>query len=470
MMNKEISRNRKLGINVALMTIGTLGSRVLTFFLVPLYTSYLSTAEYGIADLVTTTTSLLAPILTVSIGEAVLRYLLDKEASFKDIFFIGFMFHSASFIILFFISPLLSKLDIFQSYIGLFLLYYLSYTFFSFFSFFARGVGKIFIFTIAGIIQTISMIVTNVISLVYFDCGVKGYLLAYIVSNFIGIFILFFFGRLYIYASVKHLNKQLLINMLKYSVPMIPNSISWWISNSSDKYIIAYFCGTALTGIYSVSYKIPTILSVVYGIFMGAWRLSAVEDFGTEENQKFYSQVYTGLTELLFVVAAGIILMNQILARILFANDFYSARKFVPILVSAFLLHGLAEFYGSIYTSAKSTKMLFYTSLGGALSNIILNIVLISLWGGIGAALATLMSYGMILLLRWKNTKRILVIKFPLKKHACCFFLLGVMTVVQTIEIKGYWLYSLILFGLITIVNKNSLIKLFSIVLHKTKA
>ena len=95
-----MNRNKKLGINVVLMSISSFGSKLLTFFLVPLYTSYLTTAEYGVSDLITTTTSLLAPIFTATIGEAVLRYALEKDIDKYQVFRIGLFIHMVGFIAL----------------------------------------------------------------------------------------------------------------------------------------------------------------------------------------------------------------------------------------------------------------------------------------------------------------------------------------------------------------------------------
>ena len=138
--------------------------------------------------------------------------------------------------------------------------------------------------------------------------GIYGYLLSFIVSNFAGMILLVTLGKMHVYFKIGKIDKKLMKEMLFYSLPMITNSISWWISNSSDKYILTFLCGATINGIYSVAYKIPTILSVCYGVFMSAWRLSAVDDFGSEETDRFYSQILTKMTKALIIVGAGIVL------------------------------------------------------------------------------------------------------------------------------------------------------------------
>ena len=365
------------------------------------------------------------------------------------------------------ISPLILKIKLLKAYYIYFVLYYFSFTIYSFFSLFCRGIGKVTVFTISGIIQTLSMVITNLVSLIILDMGIYGYLLSYIVSNFVGMFLLIFLGKMWKYFKIGKLDSKLTKEMLLYSIPMIPNSISWWISNSSDKYILTYICGATVTGIYSVSYKIPTILSVCYGVFMSAWRLSAVDDFGSEETERFYGSILTKLIKGLIVMAGGIVLFNKILAKFLYAKDFYSAREFVPVLVIAFLLHGLGEFYGSVYTSAKSTSMLFYSSFIGAILNIILNIILIPEFKGMGAALATLISYGVILMVRAIHSRKIMRISIPILNIICSSSIFVAMSIVQTIDFTGAFIVSAVLFVILAFLNKDMIVEMIGLILKR---
>ena len=464
-----MNRNKKLGTNVLLMSISSFGSKLLTFFLVPLYTSYLTTTEYGISDLITTTTSLLAPVFTVSIGEAVMRYALEKEIDKQQVFRVGFITHIVGFLLLLCISPILLKIELLKPYYVFFILYYFTFTFYSMFSLFCRGIQKIGAFTISGIVQTVAMVITNIISLVVLHKGIYGYLLSYIVANVVGLFLLSILGKIYLYMKPGKIDINLAKEMLGYSIPMIPNSISWWISNSSDKYILTFLCGATVNGAYSVAYKIPTILSVCYSVFMSAWRLSAVDDFGSKETEKFYSTILTRMIKALTIMAAGIICFNKILAKFLYAKDFFSARVFVPVLVIAFLLHGLGEFYGSVYTSAKQTKMLLYSSLGGAIANIVLNFLMIPIWKGMGAAIATLISYGIVLFVRAVHSKKIMTIFIPKAEIGLSIALLLIMMIIQTIDFTGSFVISVCLLITIIILNKDIAILIFETVLKKKK-
>lgn len=448
-----MQRGKKLGKNIGIMAIGTFGSRILTFFLVPLYTSCLTTAEYGIADLITTTISLLYPLFTVTIGEAVLRYSLDRDIDKKQVFTIGLLINVIGFAVLLLCTPIWFRIDFLHNNYIFFLFYYISYVMYQLFSFFSKGIDEIAIYTISGIFQTVTTILINVIALLILNLGIEGYLLSFVFSNSTAAFIIFIFAHLYRYISFEKIQKELLREMLIYSVPMIPNSISWWISNSSDKYILKIFSGATITGIYSVSYKIPTILSVFYSVFMSAWRLSSVEDFGSEESCRFHRDIFEKLFDVLALAAAGIILFNRFLAKILYAKDFYIARVYVPVLVIAVMVHGIGEYFGTLYTSAKKTKMLFYSSLMGAIANIVLNFLLIRKYSAMGAAIATLISYFIIVVFRAIHTRTIMKLPFNYFKISVMSIILIIMCMVQTLELRYSFIMSFFIFVIILFVS-----------------
>lgn len=461
---------QKLGTNVILMSIGSIGSKLITFLMVPLYTAVLSTEDYGISDLIFTTVNLLAPIFTLTINEAVLRFALDKNIDNRQVFTIGLCVNTFGATILLCLSPLIRLIPSLQLYVRYFILYYLSYTLYNLVLNFANGIGKVSLYTFASICQTIVLVTANVVSLLVLRLGIQGYMLSYVVSYFCGTLILFFGGKEHRYwISPVEIDKGNTAQMLKYSIPMIPNNISWWISNSSNKYMLAAICGVTVNGIYSVAYKIPTILSVVFSIFMSAWRLSAVDDFGSKECQNFYSSVYRKIEGGIAIVAAGIILLNKFLASLLFSNEFYVAWVYVPVLVIAFLVHGLGEFFGSVYTSAQKTSMLFYSSFVGAIGNVLMNVILIPIYGGMGAAISTLSSYMIILVFRMLHSRKIMPININIAHSLFLLSLLTGMCIIQTADIKYAFTISLIIFIVVLIVERKLIVNIVVKAIQKFK-
>ena len=421
------SKYKKLKNNTMLMLISNFSSKVLVFLLIPFYTRILSTEEYGISDIIFTTVNLLYPIFTLLMTEAILRFSLDnnKRNDNESIFSISIYISLIGFILLIILGPIISKTLNIDNYIIYFYLYYISTIIYLLISQFVKGIGKVKEFAISGVINTVITIICNIFMLVVFNLKIKGYILSYVIGMILSSLYLFKTGKVYLYfISVKKINKKKLKEMLKYSIPMIPNSISWWISNSSDKYILTMFRNFSETGIYSASYKIPTLLTTFSSVFIGSWQLSSIDEFGTEENIKFHRDVYSNYSSIITFFVTWLIFLSKIISKVLFSIEYYIAWKPAIILLFAFLFNTLSGFLGTIYTSAKKTIYLFLSTMIAALINIIFNVILIPKFGMQGAAIATLISYWFIWLFRIINTKSILNMNISIKKDIISYFLI----------------------------------------------
>ena len=249
--------------------------------------------------------------------------------------------------------------------------------------------------------------------------------------------------------------------MIRYSLPLIPDYISWWFNNASDRYILAFFSTTSAVGIYSVAYKIPSILSSLTSIFSSAWKISSVDDFGSEQSIKFYNSIYKTYISTLSICASFLIMFTRILARLLFSKGFYKAWEITPILIFAFIYSALAQYIASIFNASKKTNKVFFASTLGAIINILLNFLLIPFFSGIGAAIATTAGYITILVINMINTQKILKIDLNLKNIITQSILLIIEIVGIMLNIKMGSIISLICLMFILIYNKENLILLY---------
>ena len=463
-----MSNYKKLGKNVLLLTIGSFSSKLLSFFFVPFYTYVLSTAEYGIADLITTTVSLLFPFFTCIISEAAMRFAQEKENDEEMIFEIGMLIWVAGLVILLILSPVFCLVSTIKPYWGLILLYYVGYSLYTNFGYFLRGIEKVSVFAIAGILNTVISIGCNLLFLLIFKMGIKGYLYSFIISNISVSSFMVFSAKIYRY-SLKRVDISLLKKMLHYSLPLIPNSASWWISNSSDRYILIMYAGIAVNGIYSISYKIPTIITMVTSIFVTAWRISAVDSFGTEESRKFYSDVFDMYITITVITASILMLINKPLSGLLYSKEFYVAWRFVPILLIASALHSYSDFFGTIYTSAMKTKMLFYSTLVGAISNICLNFLLIPKFSAMGAAIATMISYGIVWMVRVLHSRTILKLEYRTKSDIGCAVLLFLQVVIAINDYSFEYIASGLIVVFLILIRKKSILGIIQMIIFRGK-
>ena len=448
--------------------ISNFASKILVFLLVPLYTSVLSTSEYGIADLITNTVNLLYPILTLSIMEATLRFSFDKEMPKDEVLVNSLFVVSIAEIVLIILTPIVKLYFVsLGEYWIWFLIVFLGFNLQQVISQFVKGMGKTNVFAISGIIQTIVIVATNIIGLLVFKGGLYAYLLSIILGYIVTI--------LYLIIAAKLKIKKLSINfpalkkMLQYSIPMIPTLVSWWISTSADKYMIISYLGLSTSGIYSVANKIPSVLNLFTNIFTSAWTISAIQSADSSDKESYQATVYKYFNALNVIVCSLLIIFSKLLGRLLYSKDFFEAWHSVPFLLVAYVFAGLSGFLASSFRSEKKTSGLFSSSCIGAIINIVFNIIVIPRFGMIGAAFTTLLGFAVTFYIREKALKKFLDIGIESKKNNCIYLVLIGQSFVMSYEVQGYYVISLIAVFIVMLVYKDVIKTICSIILSSIR-
>lgn len=429
---QEKRKYRDLSKNTILFTINSFGSKLISFLLVPLYTYVLSTNDYGTADLITSTVQLLVPVLTLNIQDAVLRFSLDKEYDKRAVISVGIKHNFIGLILLLFgIIAVrgLRVLSLDNIYIYFLIMSFILNGLHNSFSMYLKANDKVYVLVISGIINTLITCVLNILLLVTFKNGITGYLIANVAGIFIAVCIMLICGGIYKEFRFKT-EKKLSQAMIGYALPLVMNSVAWWINNASDKYILTFFCGIAVNGIFSVAYKIPTILSAIQGVFYNSWSVSAITEFDENDSDGFMGTMYTLYSCMSILGCSGIMLLNYPLARILYAKGFFEAWYYVPLLLLGATFNGIALFEGCMFTAVKKTKEVFRTTLIGAVVNTITNIVFIWLIGPLGAAIATMLGYFTVWLMRTIHLRGIVKMKVNWKTQILITIILFIQSVV----------------------------------------
>ncbi|MFD2305637.1 polysaccharide biosynthesis C-terminal domain-containing protein [Enterococcus termitis] len=412
-----MNKYKKLINNSIIFAVGNVGSKLILIFLMPFYTRYLTPGEFGTVDLVTTTTSMLLPIVSFSVYEAVLRYVLDKAYDESEIISNGTMITIIGSIFLSIFMVMLKKFGVLENeHLIYFYLILITQSFQSLFAQYARGVGRIKLYAVNGIIATIVTAFSAVILLAYFKLGVKGYLLSIVLANGLSVIFLFLFLSLRKHIRVTNINKTLIKKMLYYSIPLIPNAFSWWLSNASSRFFILFFCGVQINGLFAVANKIPTLLTMLNTIFFQSWQLSAIEEYDSYQKKEYYSTVYANYYQMLFLAISFLLLILKLLIPFFVSKKFFDSWLYIPPLLAATLYSSLSSFLGTIYIAAEQTTRILFTTIVGGAANIILNLLLIPFLGGIGAGIGSWLSFFVIWYIRSKDTKKIVELSVDRKK------------------------------------------------------
>lgn len=408
-----MNKYKKLVSNSFLFAIGNLGSKMINFILLPLYTYTLTTQQYGTADLIQTTVSLFLPVISLNIFDGVLRFVMDRNENPKKVLNVGSfitLISSVICLILAFIGHLLGIRYSFYV-VGILIVNSIQ----SLFSQYLKGIGKVKLFALNGILTSIFTATLNVILLVGLRMGLIGYLLAIMIGQLLSDLYLFFAGKLYRTISFSRPDKTLSLRMLTYSTPLIPNSIAWWTTNTVSRYFVAYFIGAAANGIFAVSNKIPSLLSVLNSIFFQSWQLSAIEEFKSKDNKTFFTNIFKMYSQLLFLGTSGILLILKPLLSLIVSDSFYVAWKYVPFLLLSVVYSGFSSFLGQYYIAAKKTAGVFSTTIYSAVINVVFNFLLIPHFKLFGAAISSMLSYLALWIIRNHDTQKFLKSKIDLK-------------------------------------------------------
>ncbi|MGP8310862.1 oligosaccharide flippase family protein [Enterocloster aldenensis] len=422
-----MSQVKYLAKNVGLLSLGQLGTKILTFLLVPLYTNILTTDQYGTYDLINTTVSLLVPILTLNTADSALRFSLEKRDSLSSIFTTSLKYilvGSIAILLLIGINAKLRLLTVLDAFWPYLLMMFICNSFNGVITSFTRGLDRIADIAIGGLICSVFMISLNIAFLILFDMGLKGYFLAHIISTITQTFYLFGKCKCWKYISTKSVKKDVANEMVVYSIPLIANSIAWWINNASDRYIITWLCGLSINGVYSVGYKIPSILNIFQTIFNQAWTLSAVKDFDPVDQNGFFSGLYNLYNFGMVIICSILIASSRILAHFLYAKEFFFAWVYVPFLLIAIVFGSLSGYIGGIFSAVKDSKIHAQSTVIGALVNTVLNIVLVFNIGPLGAAIATAVAYLVVWIIRLKHMNKYIQIKLFLVRDSFSYLLL----------------------------------------------
>ena len=407
-----MNKYQTLASNTIVLAIGQFGSKLLVYVMLKFYTSWLGTDGFGDVNNIINASSLLISVVTLSISEGVLRYTLDKGNDRRQVFSIGLGVAAVGIVIFSAFVPLIGFIDMLSSYNWLIFMYVVTGSIKGICAIYVRARGEVKLFAIDGILTTIVTILLNLLLLGVFNLGVIGYVLSISLADIISIVFLFWRADLFKDIRLFHNDRMLRSAMLRYSIPLMPTTVMWWIINVSDTFMVTGFYGRDANGIYSFAYKFPNLAATVVGIFSQAWHMSAITERNSRTVSNFYSDVFKMVQTVMFIAAAGIMLvLRPIIMPFLGGEGFESAYFYVPTLLIAVVFQSFNNFLSSIYEATNKTTHSFLSSFIGAATNIVLNLILLQTIGVIGAALATLASYIAVYVFRVIDTKKFLYMK-----------------------------------------------------------
>lgn len=415
--------------NTAIIAIGNLGTKIISFLLLRLYTSKLSTAEYGIYDFLVTLEVFLLPVITLLMEESMFRFLIDAETEKekKRIVTATVLYITISGIIFTVITAIIMSI-IHYEYAFLFIIFVISNLLIGISNCLARGTSKIKLYAFSNFILGAATIILNILFISVFNFGVKGLLWSNIIANVATAIFVLIKLKLSNYISKKYINKKVLTSMIKYSIPLVPNSISWLVITMADRIMLTTMVGESENGLYSVANRFPNILYTCYGFFSTAWKESAARIVKENNKTTYYNSVYKDMDTFLKAVTIGLIAIMPFAFNILIDKNYNDAYLYIPILSIAIYYTCLSNFFGGIFAAYKDTKIMGYTTIASAIINIAINFIFMNKFKIYAAVFSTLVANLAVYGYRMIKLRKYIKLKY---KFDILYWILMIATIVS---------------------------------------
>lgn len=417
--------------------IGNVLSKTIVFFMLPLYTKYLSPSDFGVYDLHIAYITFLSSILFLDIWDGIMRFMFDYSAT-KDK-----MKPIIAGSLIFFVSTILYSIAVFLlgnimgiEFKGLLFLYGLLMNASNMMGYIARGYGENVIFALGGIVNTIATVFCNIVFIAVFH---KGYEYLY-VSSCIGLILnTTLIGYKIKYLSIlksKKLEFQLLKSMIIYAAPLSVNSMAYWFLTSYNKVVINNQLTSFENGLYAVANKFSSMINIFTQCFQMAWQELTFSKAGIDqyEKSKFYTKAINEYIQFLYLGMILVIPAIYIVFPYMIDPQYEKARILIPLALLATFLSCISSFIASICSTIKKNKYLFTTTIMGSIINIIIINLCINIIGVQAASFSLSIGFLIVVIRRLQLIKKFIDIKLSMKKFiglsllfsiSCTIFIYG---------------------------------------------
>lgn len=444
-----MNRGRELAKNTLILSVGTFLPKFAALISIPIITGRLTKTELGTYDLITTGVSLLLPVVTLQIHSAAFRFLIgcrDRDEDRKEVVSTLYAFLLPVCLIallglyfsLYRVRPLTRVLVALYFLVDILLIATQQVI---------RGLSQNKLYSLGTVLQSASNMLLVVLLVAVSDRGLTGVLLALIVSSAMALILLLVNGSVLSDMDIHAVSSERLKSMLRYSWPMIPNTLSLWVLNASDRFVLKTFLGLESIAIYAAANKIPQLFTSVLGTFVFAWQENASLTVGDKDSAEYYSQVFDHIFNILIGSMAVLIAFAPILFQLLIKGDYSEAYPHMVILFMAVFFSGISSFFGGIYVAHKLTKSVGITTITAAICNLLIDLLLIRVIGIYAASLSTLISYLFLSTYRMINVKHFQSISYHYKKMLLCILILAFMCAASWMNIALLRIINLI-FGI----------------------
>ena len=391
--------------NTLVFALGGLAVKAVSLVLMPLYTTALTAGEYGTAELLNSAIEIVLPLLSLGVVEALYRFSIDDDVP-KDELFAGSLVVLGGGIVCTGVLCALGSVVWGMEHAGSFFVLFCSVCVFKATTQLARGLGHVRRFVVYGLINALAMVVSTYLLLFRAHLGVEGYLWSFAIGYLMGGLVAFLGSAEYRLLVPFRVDRVLLRRMLVYSLPLVPNLLSWWLVSVSGRYVVLWGSGVVAAGLFTAASKMPALVNIVASVFQQAWQYSTAREINSPDRGAFFGSVLRGYSLATLSAAGLVIALNRPISRVMLQAEFSEGWRYVPLLMLVASFGVISIFFESFYQALKNSGVLMASTAMGAVVNVILGVALVPFMGPWGAGLAGAMAYALILVVRARDLRR----------------------------------------------------------------
>lgn len=442
------SSYKQLLSDTVVFGVGNALMKLVQFCLMPIYTAYMTTEQYGVGELINNLNELLYPLACLAIYDAVFRFALDDDGRKKSVLSSGLaltvlslpvvlLVASVSFFVFHFQYAWLLALMCFTAGVRYVCVH------------FTRGINRPLLFAGAGVFGSLVIFACAVLFLSVLHLGITGYLLSFALAHILTTIFVVIRGKLYKYFSFSEISKNEIQLMVRYSIPMIPNGMTWSAVNFIDRYAILLVCGASAAGLFTAAGKLPAVINMISMIAQQSLQIFAAKEIKSANRNKSFSTVFSAYSILMLLLGSFVISITELLSRILLKGDFYQASRFVPLFLVVALLSNYSAYFAMFYNAIKDTRMILITTMVGALANVVFAVVFVVPFGAWGVIASSVIAYLVMLIMRYGNTRHIVSTNLDVQYHVVAIVIIAIQVIVLSLQIHYGTILAIILLGVL---------------------
>ncbi len=391
--------------NTLVFALGGLAIKAVSLVLMPLYTTALTAGEYGTAELLNSAIEIVLPLLSAGVVEALYRFSIDDDVPKDELFANSLLVLGGGGLCTGVLCALGSVLWNME-HAGSFFVLFCSVCVFKATTQLARGLGHVRRFVAYGLINALAMVVSTYLLLVRAHAGIEGYLWSYTIGYLVGGLVAFLGSAEYRLLAPFRVDRELLRRMLVYSLPLVPNLLSWWLVSVSGRYVVLWGSGVVAAGLFTAASKMPALVNIVASVFQQAWQYSTAREINSPDRGAFFGVVMRGYSLATLTVAGLVIALNRPISRVMLQAEFAEGWRYVPLLMLVASFGVISIFFESFYQALKNSGVLMASTALGAGVNVVLGVALVPFMGPWGAGLAGAVAYMLVLVVRARDLRR----------------------------------------------------------------